>query len=188
MRVIAGRAKGRRLEAPPGRRIRPTGDRVRESLFGTIESMIGLDDASVADLCCGTGALGIEALSRGASRVVFVDADARSLRATRANLTATGFGEPGADAHPTIEVVRADVVAWARRLAPSSVGIALVDPPYAWSGWRDLLEALVGKVEVVVAESDREIDAPTAWSVARARRQGGTVITVFTADPDDRPE
>src|ERR1700693_2200498 len=85
MRVIAGRLGGRRLSAPSGRRTRPTSDRVRESLF----AMLGeLDGASVLDLFAGSGALGIEALSRGAQSAVFVERDASAARALRDNLAA----------------------------------------------------------------------------------------------------
>lgn len=183
MRVIAGSAKGRRLVAPPGDRVRPTGDRVRESLFSMLDALVGIEGARVADLCCGTGALGIEALSRGAASVVYVDADARSLRATATNLTGTGF-DAGGDA---VDLVRSDVVRWAAQLEPGVVDLVLVDPPYAWGEWDELLGALRGKVEVVAAEADHEVEPPPGWRMSRSRRYGGTVLTVFAAAPSDEP-
>src|SRR4051794_27692158 len=89
MRVIAGVAKGRRLLAPEGLDTRPTGDRVREATFNALHSLGALEGATVVDLFAGSGALGIEALSRGASRATFVDADRRAIRAVEANLAAT---------------------------------------------------------------------------------------------------
>ena len=187
MRVIAGTARGRRLAAPAGDRIRPTGDRVRESLFNMLEVLVGFEGARVADLCCGTGAMGIEALSRGAASVVFVDSDARSLRTTTANLEATGFGHLGPSSQPAVRLESSDVVGWARRLGADAADVALVDPPYEWAQWQELMAALDGKVEVVAAEADHEIDAVPAWDVHRSRRYGGTVVTVLCADPPVAP-
>src|SRR4051794_3909992 len=94
MRVVAGTVKGRRLEAPKGEQTRPTSDYVREAIFNTLGSLLGIDaveDATVVDLFAGSGAFGIEALSRGAAHATFVDGDRRAVAATRANLAATGF-------------------------------------------------------------------------------------------------
>ena len=89
MRVISGTAKGRPLRAPLPSTIRPTTDRVKESIFDILGSRGGVVDLDVVDLFCGSGALGIEALSRGAASVVFVDADARAIAAVRSNIAAT---------------------------------------------------------------------------------------------------
>lgn len=181
VRVIAGTARGRRLTAPPGRRIRPTGDRVREALFTMLESLVGVEGARVADLCCGTGALGIEALSRGAASVTFVDRDPRSLQATADNLEATGFGALGTATSRAVSLVRADVVGWARRAEAGSLDLALADPPYRWDGWDELLDALAGRAEVVALESDHHLQVHPPWEVLRERRHGGTVVTVLRA-------
>src|SRR5579859_95724 len=93
MRVIAGRFGGRRLSSPRGRTTRPTSDRVREATFALLGPV---EEASVLDLFAGTGALGIEALSRGAARAVFVERDARAARALRANLAALALEGPQA--------------------------------------------------------------------------------------------
>src|SRR5207247_7816272 len=93
MRVVAGSAKGRRLTAPPGRDVRPTSDRVREAVFSSLVSMDAVEGASVLDLFAGSGALGIEALSRGAATATFVDDDRVAVETVRANLAATGVGE-----------------------------------------------------------------------------------------------
>src|SRR5262245_20175098 len=91
MRIVAGSARGRRLRVPPGRAVRPTADRVKESIFSMLESRYGCDGGAVLDLFAGSGNLGIEALSRGATDAVFVDSSARAAAAIRTNLDAAGF-------------------------------------------------------------------------------------------------
>ncbi|MEV4377008.1 16S rRNA (guanine(966)-N(2))-methyltransferase RsmD [Streptosporangium amethystogenes subsp. fukuiense] len=126
-RVIAGSAGGRRLAVPPGRGTRPTSDRAREGIFSTVGSLIGpLEGCRVLDLYAGSGALGLEALSRGAARVLLVESDARAIRTIRQNVTSLGL--PGAE-------VAADRV---ERLLARGVGesgepydLVLADPPYA---------------------------------------------------------
>ena len=130
--------------------------------------MGGVDGASVLDLFCGSGALGLEALSRGAAVVTFVDHDAAALAAVRTNLEATGLATPAAS------VVRAELPGWLGR-APH-VDLALCDPPYAFGDWTTLLTLL--DAEVAVLESGSEIALPEGWMVARSRRYGGTLVTV----------
>ena len=93
MRVVAGSARGRRLQTPPGLDVRPTTDRVREATFNALGSMGVVDGARVLDLFAGSGALGIEALSRGAEHVTFVDTSPRALEAVRANLAGCGLDD-----------------------------------------------------------------------------------------------
>lgn len=123
-RVIAGAAGGRRLAVPPGQGTRPTSDRAREGLFSTLESLRGgLEGARVLDLFGGSGAVGLEALSRGAEHVLLVEADARAARTIRANIQAVGL--PGAE----IRTGRAErVVASAAPGEPFDV--IFLDPPY----------------------------------------------------------
>lgn len=122
MRVVAGSAAGRRLEAPPGSGTRPTGDRVREATFNSLGSLGLVQDATMVDLFAGSGALGIEALSRGASEVTFVERDARAVRVVRANLNTVGLTEPA-------EVVRAEALAFLESTT-RTWDVALLDPPY----------------------------------------------------------
>src|SRR3954452_20915171 len=103
MRVVAGTARGRPLRAPRGNDIRPTSDMVREAIFNSLTSMDAIADATVYDLFAGTGALGIEALSRGAAHVTFVDHDRTAIAAIEANLAATGLADRQA-----VAIVRAD--------------------------------------------------------------------------------
>jgi 16S rRNA (guanine966-N2)-methyltransferase len=119
VRIIAGTAKGRRLVSPRGGATRPLTDRVREALFSSLGAdVIG---ARVLDLYAGSGSVGLEALSRGAASVVFVERDRRALTALRTNVAAVGLGG---------EVVADDVERYVTRLA-DSIDVAFVDPPYA---------------------------------------------------------
>jgi 16S rRNA (guanine966-N2)-methyltransferase len=168
VRVVAGVARGRRLVAPPGTDVRPTTDRVREAIFNALTSLRAVRGATVVDLFAGSGALGIEALSRGAAAVTFVERDAAALRAIRTNLEGTGLAGPAAT------VVRADAVRWLDGAAPFD--LALLDPPYAFDGWPDLLARLPAGVAVV--ESDREVDLGDGWRTTRSKRYGTTVVTI----------
>jgi 16S rRNA (guanine(966)-N(2))-methyltransferase RsmD len=181
MRVIGGRSRGRRLAAKLPKSVRPTSDRVRESIFDILGSQGGVDGLRVIDLFCGSGALGVEALSRGAASATFVDFDPGALAAVEQNLTAVGLGE--AD----VTLVRASLPGWLRIGAgagacapPGAEGpafdLALCDPPYDFTDWTELLEVL--DAETVVMESSSPIALPDTWVVARERRYGGTLITV----------
>ncbi len=181
MRVIAGRYGGRRLKAPRGRGTRPTSDRVRESLFSMLGSVEG---AQVLDLFAGTGALGIEALSRGASSAVFVERDAAALDALRANLETLDLHEPEA------EVRRADALGALRtaRERRETYDLLFVDPPYgdaqAWAGKLSaLLPPLLAPAGRVVVESDRRMPLvleveEERLGVELERRYGDTSITI----------
>jgi 16S rRNA (guanine966-N2)-methyltransferase len=171
MRVIAGSARGRRLVAPAGTTTRPTPERVREATFNALGSLGAVADADVLDLFAGSGALGIEALSRGAARCTFVDADRAARDAVSANLTASGLAD------------RAKVVAApaARALADwSGTGtrfdLAFLDPPYDFAGWDDLLAALPADLAVVEAPGEVTADG---WAVVRSKRYGRTHVTIL---------
>lgn len=170
VRVVAGTARGLRLRAPMGRATRPTSDRVREATFNALESLGALRGAVVLDVFAGSGALGIEALSRGASRAVFVDDDPRALAMVRANLAVTGLAR-------SASVVRADAL---RYLEGHGEGadVALLDPPYRFddAAWGRLLAAV--DVEVAMLESDRAIEVGDGWDVLRSKRYGATVVVL----------
>ncbi len=179
MRVIAGRFGGRRLKAPRGEKTtRPTSDRVREACF----SMLGDLDGTVAlDLFAGTGALGIEALSRGAVRAVFVERDAAALRALRGNLDALGLADP------QVQVRVGDALAALRaaREAGETYDLVFVDPPYSHARELEgelgpLLPGLLAPGARVVVESDRRAPLRLPLGVGRERRYGDTVITIHT--------
>lgn len=134
-RVIAGTAGGRRLAVPPGTGTRPTSDRMREGLFSTWESLHGLDGARVLDLYAGSGAVGLESLSRGAEHALLVETDPKAAAAIRDNIRAVGL--PGAE----FRAGRAEQVA-AGAPAGDPYDVLFLDPPYA-VGHDDLREILL---------------------------------------------
>lgn len=166
--MIAGSVGGRRLKAPAGGRSRPTSDRVREAVFSSLTSMDAIADARVLDLFAGSGALGIEALSRGAKEATFVDSDPAAAATVRANLASTGLEGT---------VVRGDAVAFL--IGAGRFDLALLDPPYDFDRWNEVLSTL--QAGVVVLESDREVELGDRWEILRCRRYGGTVVTVARA-------
>ena len=168
MRVISGEFGGRRLVAPEGETTRPTTDKVRQAVFNSLSSMGVVEGAVVADLYAGSGALGIEALSRGAERCIFVERDRAALHALRDNIATLGISDR-CTVHAT------DVMAWVP--AMRNVDIAFIDPPYAFEGWSALLPLI--DVGLVVAESDDPIDPPEGWTQLRSRRYGRTWVTLL---------
>lgn len=158
--------------APDGSTTRPTSDRVREATFNALGSLGAIEGATVLDLFAGSGALGIEALSRGAERATFVDHDRAARAAVSTNLASCGF------------VDRARVVAatWERFLADAARGgdrwdLALLDPPYRFEGWEALLAAL--PADLVVLESGEEPGPAEGWEVLRSKRYGRTHVAIL---------
>lgn len=175
-RVIAGAAGGRLLAVPPGTGTRPTSDRAREGLFSTWESLLGgLDGARVADLYAGSGAVGLEALSRGAAHALLVEADSRAARVVRDNVRALGL--PGAE----VRTGRAEQVVSGPPPA-EPYDIVFLDPPYAVTDG-DLCEILItlraqgwltADALVTVERSTRggEFGWPAGFEPLRSRRYG----------------
>jgi len=189
MRVIAGRFGGRRLVAPRGVDTRPTSDRVREALFMALEPLQGL---RVVDLFAGSGAMGIEALSRGAARADFVDSDPRALASLRDNLEALGLAEES-------RVWRLVLPRGLARLAAplAAADLVVLDPPYGGARAAGMVEALGGAAglkpgaRVVAEHSSRDALPERAGRLARERerRYGQTVVTTYRvgADPREGP-
>lgn len=179
-RIISGTFGGRRLAVPPSG-TRPTSDRVREALFSSLASNPGLVDASVLDLYAGSGALGLEALSRGAARALFVESDRRAAATCKRNIGELGLGGRASVRIGSVTSVLADP-------APAAYGLVLADPPYATSN--DEITAWLGLAEVngwftedatVVVERPRRaggLDWPAALRPVRDRRYGDTVLHV----------
>jgi 16S rRNA (guanine966-N2)-methyltransferase len=153
--------------------VRPTSDRVCEAVFDILFSLGGVDGLQVADLFAGSGALGIEALSRGAASVTFVDRSPVALAAVRANLASVGLDD--AEQKGDAKVIRADAGSWVTTTA-SRYDLILCDPPYDYGEWETLVAGLPG--DLVVLESGAEIDPPAGWGVIKTRRYGSTIVTV----------
>lgn len=178
MRIVAGTAGGRTLKGPKGPGLRPTADRVRESLFNILGQW--LDGEAVLDLYAGTGALALEALSRGAGRAVLVDSGREALRLCRENAAALGLAE-------RTEIVAAAVDARTLARLRGPFQLVFADPPYAAQTPQGVLE-LVGASGLLAAEGrlvlehDKRAEAPEACAgLVREdqRRFGDTVVSLY---------
>jgi len=166
-------ARGRRLKAKLPATVRPTTDYAREAIFSMLESRGGLSDLVVADLYCGSGAMGIEALSRGAARVYFVDTDPQCLVASKVNL------EPLQLSGEAI-FVRANLPVWT---PPRDLDLLLADPPYGPLDLASVLDGVVAKR--VIVENDRHMAAPEGWNVTKTKRYGTTLVTMLEPSKGD---
>ena len=186
MRVVAGSARGRAIVAPQGTTVRPTADKVRQATFNSLESRTFVAGATVVDLFAGTGALGLEALSRGAARATFVDSERISVECIRGNVEHLGFKERS-------NVVRSDALHWLQGLGvpaafavdPGSPLLVMADPPYAFTDWALLLERLLPLVgiisddSVLVLESPRPLGEFPGWELEREQRYGAAVVALL---------
>jgi len=168
-RVIAGRAGGRRLAVPPGTGTRPTSDRAREGLFSTWQSLLGgpLEGERVLDLYAGSGALGIEAASRGAAHVTLVESARDAADVCRRNVAALGLAD-------RVQVVTEKAERFAARTPVAAWDLVLVDPPYDLSepDLADVLAGVAGALSahaVVVVERSSRTPEPTARPESRAQ-------------------
>src|SRR5690348_6478809 len=166
MRIIAGEWRGRVIDAPPGAGTRPTADRVRETLFSMLASRLGsFEDLRVADLFAGTGALGLEALSRGAAHCSFVEQDRAAVETLRGNVAKLGAGD------------RADIRAQsALHPLPGPFDLVLIDPPYASGLGAEALAAWRGALApgawVSVETGARETVAAEGFTLEAERSYG----------------
>lgn len=176
MRIIAGRFKGRRISAPGGSSVRPTSDSLRETLFNVLgDTVVG---ARVLDAFAGTGALGLEALSRGAREAIFIESDPRAIRVLRDNVRACGAEEACA-------IVRAD---FRRARAPGEAfDLVLLDPPYDAEDLAGIVERAAGLASPsgrLVLEHSRRREAPVeagAFRRTRLLRAGDSALSIYEA-------
>lgn len=177
MRIIAGRFRGRKLQAPEGSGTRPTADRVRETLFSMLASRIGsFEDLRVADLYAGTGALGLEALSRGAAHATFVEADSRAAAALRANATSLGVAD----------LVR--LIAGSATALPGNEAFDLIfaDPPYRSGAGSQVAQSVAeadwlspGGWMAVETQRGDGVEPPDGWALETERDVGRARITLL---------
>jgi 16S rRNA (guanine966-N2)-methyltransferase len=168
MRVISGSLRGRYFNTVPGTDVRPTSDRVREALFNALFSMRLLDETTIVDAFAGSGAMGLEAISRGATNATFIDSDPRSIRVIEKNITDLGVGDQ-------CTVQRGDAMLILSRRTP--VDVVFADPPYGFEQWSEFAAICPGKV--LVAETGSEFGELDGWTTLRAKRYGRSHITIL---------
>ena len=181
MRVITGLARGRRLETLPGDNTRPTGEKVKESLFSAIQ--FDIEGRRVLDLFAGSGQLGIEALSRGASGCVFVDKNTEAVKVIRQNLQHTGLAEKS-------QVLGTDALSYLTRPG-DRFDLVFLDPPYASELLLPVLKKvapLVNDGGIIVCETDDTAELPNSidrFAVAKTYRFGHTLVWVYRYAPGE---
>ncbi len=179
MRIISGSARGRRLFAPEGMDVRPTTDKVKESLFSIIQ--FELADAAVLDLFAGTGQLGLEALSRGAAKAVFVDSSAKSLAVVKKNVELCGFSA-------VARLARTDAFSYLSR-AEERFDIVFLDPPYhngLCAKAFELLPAVLAEGACVICETQADEPLPDRFgdfSLAKAYKYSAIRLSVYRRNP-----
>lgn len=178
IRIISGEVKGRKIQVPKEAKTRPTTDRAREAIFNSLYKLGEVpvpQDCRVLDLFAGSGALGIEALSRGASFVTFVDHSMDAIKTIHSNLSELGLRD-------SAELVRFDAMTYLKtpdlETPDMSYDLALLDPPFAFTDWADLLK-LVENCKIIVIGSDREIEVlEGTWKVVKIGKYSSTYIKV----------
>ncbi|RMH56708.1 MAG: 16S rRNA (guanine(966)-N(2))-methyltransferase RsmD [Bacteroidetes bacterium] len=184
MRIIAGHLRRQPLKAPRGHLTRPTSDRTRESLFNLVASRLALQGADVLDLFAGTGALGLEAISRGALAATFVERNGAVLKYTRRNAIDLGVAEACA-------FVRADAVAYLERYNGPPFDLILADPPYDLEGLARLPDLALPHLRphgLFVLEHDTRHDFEDHPALDTSRAYGRTIVSVFRpVPPADAP-
>ncbi|MDX1546755.1 MAG: 16S rRNA (guanine(966)-N(2))-methyltransferase RsmD [Rhodothermales bacterium] len=184
LRKIAGRLKRQPLKAPKGHLTRPTTDRTRESIFGLVESRIALAQADVLDLFAGTGALGLEAISRGADAVTFVEKNSRVLKVARENAEALGVKDHG-------WFLRGDAVSYLDRYSGPPYDLIFADPPYDLDGLERLPARALPHLKpggLFVLEHDVRHDFSAHPALDTSRPYGRTTVSVFRRGEEGRVE
>jgi 16S rRNA (guanine(966)-N(2))-methyltransferase RsmD len=179
VRIIAGTHRGRRIDAPPGRSTRPTSDRVRENAFNLVAPWV--ERASVLDLFAGSGAMGLEALSRGAAHATFVESDREACRTINRNLDKLGLDGATVHCQDALTALRADARAGTR------YDLVLLDPPY--KRFSSLQNAMISHLPEILAPgglllvetaANEEPELPLAKRTSR--KYGSTRLTLFDAE------
>lgn len=179
MRIVGGKYARRNLVAPPGRETRPTSDRVREAIFNILSHHPWptgdvLDNAAVLDVCCGTGAMGLEALSRDAREAWFMDLAAPAIQTTQDNITALQCGAQA-------QILRCDATQPPQAAQPC--GLIFIDPPYRRNLPAQIVPALMaagwiapGALLVIETARDEALQLPEGWQSALRRDYGATAV------------
>ncbi len=183
MRIITGEYRGRRLEAPYGNDVRPTGDKVRESVFNLL--MYDIEGAVFCDLFAGTGAVGLEALSRGAEKAYFCDASRDSIKIIKNNIEKCKASEKS-------RILAGDYLSVLRRIR-EKVDIFYIDPPYSAGYYVPALEEidsldLLSENGIIIAEHRADEKLPEKagrFRVFKEKKYGHTRLTMYSREPED---
>jgi 16S rRNA (guanine966-N2)-methyltransferase len=184
MRIVGGRLKGRALRGPATREIRPTSDRLREAIFNILTHAYGdpVEGASVIDLFAGTGAMGFEAISRGAKQALFVDDGSEARALLRANVEALGLGG-------VTKIFRRDARKLGAAPTEGAFSLAFLDPPYGKGFVVPTLHALTqggwltaNALLVVEEAAEAEINLPTGFALLESRVNGDTQVMILKAE------
>jgi len=178
MRIQSGSARGRKLVVPVGTITRPTTDRAREAVFNSLFSAGGVEDATVLDLFAGSGAMGLEALSRGAAHATFVETNRQALDVIQENIATLGFADRAT-------IVTFDAVRYIA--SASAFDVVICDPPYDFDGWDELLSCISS--ELLVVESDRPVELGPRWESFKQGQYAATVVEIARlVQPSIAPE
>ncbi len=173
MRVASGLAKGVKLHSPLSSRTRPTTQKVKEAVFDSLRTNFSLQNTKVVDLFAGSGAMGIEALSQGASQVTFVENNLQAIKIIEANIVSTKL-----DRDKTT-LVRANVLTWLSRCS-FDFDLAFCDPPYEFSNWIQVFDLL--KTKILVVESNKLLEVSNCpYDLYKVKKYGDTVISFLIA-------
>ena len=181
LRIISGEYRGRRLKVPAGNNVRPTSDRVREALFNILSSLLSWDELTVLDLYAGSGALGLEALSRGAKHAKFIEASHRHLKILKHNV------ELMSPEQGRFELVQDRAVQWISHFTdPQKPCLAFLDPPFSGQEYDHMLEKLAflptiqtGSIIIVESPDSREIKFPEIMELVKHRRYGSVTVDIL---------
>ncbi len=187
MRIVAGTARGRKIVAPEGLQVRPTAERVRQATFNALDARGAIEEARVLDLFAGSGAMGFEALSRGAAHATFVEQDRMALKCIKENIDHL-------DVADQCTIVRSEVNAFVAR-DNSAFDLVIADPPYTFDGWPLLLAGVIEglrnddpeKRGIVVLETPGRLDLGPHWEILRQQKYGGTTVTLAVPAVLDAP-
>ena len=175
MRVISGSAKGRKLVVPSGDHVRPPKDRVKEAIFNSLHSYGLGENRSFLDLFSGTGSLGIEALSRGAKSVVFIDHHTEAIDCIILNVEKLNYGS-------TSKILKTDALSFLER--DDYFDVALLDPPYKYEHWGTLLKRV--NAHSIVIESSEQVTLESDWEIIKSQKYGQTNLLIASRQRKDK--
>jgi 16S rRNA (guanine966-N2)-methyltransferase len=169
MRIISGKFKSRKLVSPKNEKVRPTTDRARETVFNILNSKISFEDLTCIDLFCGTGSFGIECISRGAAKTVFVD---RDVKPVIQNINSLGIAG-------SCEIIRDDVLNYVRRNKDLKADLIFCDPPYKFNRYGELIGNISSSGAIVIIEHEKNTEMDFNENIILKKKIGITNFTIY---------